>query len=138
MKVLSQVGARIALVIFCSAVASGQTTLKVEVKQAVEATVVKPTITPTLYRANLVLPDGSHAKATCLSGYSADCGLIESFHPEHMKPDSKKCGFEKDNGLTTYICTVSDLGNYDATREGNDLVIVVPAGTVRYHIDGSW
>lgn len=125
------------LMILLSAPLTGQTSFKVEVREAVESGLIAPTVGPTLYRARLVMPDGSHAKVTCLST-SVNCGSIESFHPEHMKPDAKKCGPEQSEGLTFYTCTVLDLGQYDATREGNDLIIVVPAGTVRYHIDGSW
>jgi hypothetical protein len=127
----------IALTVLCASSLVGQTTLKVDVREAVESCLVEPTVGPTLYRARLVLPDGSHGKASCLST-SVNCGAIESFHPEQMKPDAKKCGFEKSEGLTFYTCTMLDLGQYNATREGNDLVIVVPFGTVRYHIDGSW
>jgi len=127
----------IGLITVCFAPVSAQTTFKVEVKQAVRSNLIAPAVGPTLFRARLVLPDGSHARASCLSS-SPDCGIIESFHPEHMKPDAEKCGIEVDKGLTFNTCTISDLGVYDATREGDDLVIVVPAGTVRYHIDGSW
>jgi hypothetical protein len=96
-------------------------------------------ISSTLMSANVILPDGAHAKVTCLSGFDR-CGPIESFHPELLPPDSKKCinGLGADGNSAVFTCTMTDLGFYDATREGNKLTIVVPSGTVQYHIESSW
>ncbi|MBB5329412.1 hypothetical protein [Tunturiibacter gelidoferens] len=98
------------------------------------------------YEAKLVLPDGSHALASCgwVPG-AITCGNIESFHPEKMAPDSKNCvtvpvvrnGQTFPNTFET-TCTVKGLGSYYATRTNNDLKISTPSGDLTFHITGSW
>lgn len=94
--------------------------------------------------AQVVLPDGAHARVSCVSGTSDECGDIESFTPEKAKPEDKTCTrlVEGDPKTTAAAlvttCVTKNLGNYEASRESNELIITVPSGTVRYHIDGSW
>jgi hypothetical protein len=98
------------------------------------------------YEAKLVLPDGSHALASCVWVPGAiTCGNIESFRPEKMTPDSKTCVTQPmvRNGQTVpktseTTCTVKGLGSYYATRTANDLKISTPVGDLTFHITGSW
>jgi hypothetical protein len=119
---------------------SAQTTLRVEIKRVQTVSFVASSgISSTSMSANVILTDGVHAKVTCLSGFDR-CGQIESFHPELLPPDSKKCidGLGADGNSMVVTCTMTELGFYDATREGNKLLIVVPSGTVQYHTESSW
>jgi hypothetical protein len=121
-------------------ISSAQSTLRIEIKRAQTVSFVASSgISSTSMSANVILPDGSHAKVTCLSGFDR-CGPIESFRPELLPPDSKKCidALGADGNSAVVTCTTTELGFYDATREGNKLLIAVPSGTVQYHIDNSW
>jgi hypothetical protein len=70
---------------------SAQTTLRVEIKRTQTISYVAMSgVSSTSMSANIILPDGAHAKVTCLSGFDR-CGPIESFRPELLPPDSKKC-----------------------------------------------
>lgn len=129
--------AAIVMVLLTSFYLAAQDSLKVEVKAARESDFVSSSAVVVTFSANLILPDGAHAKVSCVSGVN-ECGAIESFHPERLKPDSRKCTNHVQDNALWKNCIVSDLGVFEATREGNDLIIVVPSGTVRYHIDGSW
>jgi hypothetical protein len=117
-----------------------QATLRIEVKETQTNDFVAASGRPTrVYTAKVILPDGTHAKLSCLNGFSSGCGPIESFHPERLAPDSKQCTSKPGTGGTLFMtCTMIDLGFYDATRQKNDLIIVVPDGTAQYHIDSSW
>jgi hypothetical protein len=115
-----------------------QTTLAVQVPQETIVTNIGGGTVGTVCLAQIILPDGSHAKAGCVS-MADGCGEIESFAPEHMKPDDKKCALKAvGDGLSQFTCEIHNLGSYQATREANDLLIKVPKGIVRYHTDGSW
>lgn len=120
-------------------ISSAQTTLRVEIKRAQTVSFVASSgVSSTSMSANVILPGGAHAKVTCLSGFDR-CGPIESFHPVLLPPDSKKCINSPGAAESVVVtCTMTDLGFYDATRENNNLLIVVPSGTVQYHIENSW
>ena len=117
-----------------------QTTLRIEVEETQTNDFVASSGRPTrVYNAKVILPDGTHAKLSCVDGFTSGCGPIESFHPEQLASDSKKCTSKPGAGGTLFMtCTVTDLGFYEATRQKNDLIIVVSDGTAQYHIDSSW
>jgi hypothetical protein len=129
----------VALVAGLELISSAQTTLRIEIKRVQTVSFVAGSgVSSTSMSANVILPDGAHAKVTCLSGYDR-CGPIESFHPELLPADSKKCILTPSAAESLVnTCTMTDPGFYDATRENNDLLIVVPSGTVKYHIESSW
>jgi hypothetical protein len=81
----------------------------------------------------LILPDGSHATATCVIT-TGKCGL-ESFAPEKRKTFA--CGSQYSQ--STYIfktCFAAEA--FYASCEGNDLTIIGASGRKVYHIDGSF
>jgi hypothetical protein len=128
-----------ALIAEVSIAACAQSVLKIEIKQTQDF-VAASGESASLYTAKVILPDGTHAKLSCLSGLSTGCGPIGSFHPEQLAPDNKKCTNKlgADENSLIMACTMTDLGFYEATRQENELIIVVPSGTVQYHIDSSW
>jgi hypothetical protein len=83
-----------------------------------------------LFSAKVILPDGSHASITCLSG-DKDCTGIA---PVAAEKSSLTC--ETAGAITT--CTTRNLGTYLAKRKNNDLLIYGPKGKLRYHIVGPW
>lgn len=141
MKVLVANRAVLTALAFCSfsvGSACSQTTLTIQVQQETIVSSIGGGSVNTAYLARIILPDGSHAKTIC-AGLDENCGEIESFAPEHMKPDDKKCTLKDyGEGYSQNICEIRNLGTYQATREANDLIIKVPKGIVRYHIEGSW
>ena len=81
----------------------------------------------------LILPDGSHATATCVIT-NGKCGL-ESFAPEKRKTFA--CG-SQDSQSTYIFKTCFPAEAFYASREGNDLTIIGASGPKVYHIDGSF
>jgi hypothetical protein len=78
----------------------------------------------------LVLPNGSHAIASC--GIIAGRCRLESFAPEKRK--TALCATQV--GAEPLFCFAPEA--YYATREGNEITILDPAGPKLYHIDGSF
>jgi hypothetical protein len=85
--------------------------------------------------ANVILPDGSHAKLICGDRASDNhCAKIEEVSPEKMPVDSTKCSTL---GRQT-TCVTTNLGRYEAERRGNELTIRAPNGKLKFRIIGSW
>jgi len=83
--------------------------------------------------ANVILPDGSHARLMCYAG-DGHCAKIAPISPEKMAPDSDTCyTVGRDE-----ICTTTNLGTYEAERKGNELTIRAPKGKLKFKIVGSW
>ncbi len=77
-----------------------------------------------------VLPDGSHARGTCIMT-AGKCGL-ESFAPEKRK--TFICGPRSSEHPP--ICFAPEA--FYASREGNDITILDASGSKIYHIVGSF
>lgn len=84
-----------------------------------------------VYDAYLILPDGSHAVASC---GGPPC-YIEAFVAE--KRLKVPCDLLKD-GTSSMYRTCYQSENYYAERKGNDITLSTINGKVTYHIYGSW
>ena len=85
------------------------------------------------YDAYLILPDGSHALATC-TPVDRSCA-IEAFAPE--KRVKVPCDLLKSN--TSGVTTCYQSERYEAKRKNNnDIILRTGNGEVTYHITGSW
>ncbi len=86
-----------------------------------------------IHTAYLILPDGSHALASCFFGPGTPpCG-IEAFAAE--KRVTVPCDLLKGDkkGVTCYR-----LESFYADRKNNDITLYTGKGKVTYHIDGPW
>jgi hypothetical protein len=127
----------LAISFVCVSASHAQATQAIEVVQTTMQATSGDGLTTIGYVARIVLADGSHARAACVT-LAEGCGEIESFSPERMKPEDRSCTLRSVEDLHEFTCVNKNLGTYKATREVNDLLIKVPKGVVRYHIEGSW
>lgn len=84
-----------------------------------------------VYRVFVILPDGSHAVASCDTFGPKEC-RVEPFAPEHRQ--SSPCYATSPKAQA--MCEKDEV--YGADRTINDLVIFGAIGPVTYHIDGTW
>jgi hypothetical protein len=108
--------------------------IKIEIVEAVKIIQILDTssgqVPHLLFSANAILPDGAHAKLSCVAG-DRGCSGIEPMVAEKSSTDC-----ETNGSMTT--CTAHDLGIYPAKRDKNDLTIYGPSGKLKYRIVGSW
>jgi hypothetical protein len=76
------------------------------------------------YLAKIILPDGSHATASC-DPLIAPCPIDD--YPERLKHTSDTKGI-----------TYTGFSKLKATRKGKDLTIYTANGKSKYLITGSW
>jgi hypothetical protein len=118
----------VALVLLLGSAAASEK-MRVEV---VETSTMISTSSITSY-AKVILPDGSHASLLCWAS-EGHCAKIEPISPEKMSPDSTNC-FTLGKQMT---CVTTNLGSYEAERNGNKLTIHAPNGKLKFKIVGSW
>ena len=85
------------------------------------------------YTALLILPDGSHATASCFTGPGTPPCTIEPFRAE--KRVKVPCDLLKSDAKGV-VCYQSEW--YESERRNNDMTLRTGNGKVTYHIDGSW
>ena len=84
-----------------------------------------------------MLPDGSHAMLSRTSA-NPPCGGVQSYAPEKMPPDSKKCETSTPQNLTVTICIIKNLGSFRFKRKVNQVTIYSAAGKSQLAITESW
>jgi hypothetical protein len=93
------------------------------------------TPTAVFYNAFLVLPDGTHALATCAEGPTTPCDI-------GLVPIEKRvkvpCDLVKAEDVKLYHPTCYQSERYEAERKNNDIALRTASGKVTYHITGSW